>query len=197
MKKILPQEEIDLLKTEQLICLTGKMGAGKNHVCSILEKYGAISVDFDTLVHKAIELSKNEILQSFGEIARQSGIELLKDDGTINRKNLGKIVFKDSKLLMAQEKIVYPKVTQLVKEIIGENRGKTVLLNATVLYKIPEIMNLCQKIYFVSANMLKRACRVYKRDHHSINQIFRRFYSQKNLQKEYKKTGIKIMFIKN
>ena len=76
-----------------IIGLTGPMASGKNLACSLLEKAGCVSVDADVLAHEAIEKAKNEILRTFEQEAKSNQISLLKEDGSINRRELAKIVF--------------------------------------------------------------------------------------------------------
>ena len=93
------------------------MASGKNYVCSIFEKKGWFSVDADILVHQAIDQSTKLILNSFNEIAQSQNINLLDDEGKINRRELGKILFSSPELLEKQEKIVYPVITKMVRKL--------------------------------------------------------------------------------
>ena len=171
------------------------MASGKNYVCSQFEKKGWFSVDADILVHQAIEQSSQEILDTFNDIAHEKKINLLKEDGKINRRELGKILFSASELLEKQEKIVYPVITKMLQKIILEHNK--VILNATVLYKTPELLKMCEVIVYVQSNTIKRFFRARHRDLLSYKQILRRFKTQKNLLQEYKKFGIPIFIVNN
>ena len=81
--------------TRMILAVTGSMAAGKNYVSSILEKKGFLSIDADKCVHQAIEEAKNQILEAFLPIAQEKNIIIQNPDGTINRKNLGVILFSD------------------------------------------------------------------------------------------------------
>ena len=52
-------------KTSSVIAVVGPMAAGKNYICSKLKEEGWAAVDADLLVHDAIELVKDKILQTF------------------------------------------------------------------------------------------------------------------------------------
>ncbi len=185
----------------QLICVSGQMAAGKNFVCKKLmeQNPSLVSIDLDETVHEAISLSTQKILEAFDDEAKKAGINLKNNDRTLNRKALGKLIFPRPELLKKQESIVYPKTIELTKKFIEENHaaGKSVIINATVLYKIPELMNLCEKIIFVTAPFFTRLKRARKRDNLPFAQILARFKSQKNLLDEYKKTGIEIVIVNN
>ena len=122
-------------------------------------------------------------------------------DGSLNRRSLGKIVFSDKSLLARQEAIVYPKIIELTNQFIKENCEKSVILNATVLFKTPELLSQCEKILFVTAGFFTRVCRAKKRDGIPLRQILARFKNQKNLLAEYKSAaaslGIPLEIVKN
>lgn len=182
-------------KMNATIAVTGPMAAGKNYICSQMQKEGWSSIDADLLVHDAIELVKDKILQTFIPYAEQQNIKLTNEDGSIDRRALGKLLFSFPELLSIQESIVYPIITKQIDNFI--NGHDNTIINATVLYKTPELLNRCQKIIYVTAPLLKRLRRARRRDHLSYTQIFRRFYAQRNLLKEYQKTGIPIEIINN
>lgn len=177
------------------------MAAGKNFICAQFEKDGFASLDLDRTAHEAIFLCTPQILEAFGGEAERRGILLLNEDGSLNRRALGQIVFSSPELLAKQESIVYPKIIELTEQFIAKNSGKSVILNATVLFKTPELLSKCGKILFVKANFLKRLVRAKKRDKMPLSQILARFKSQKNLFAEYKnfadEHGIPVEIIKN
>lgn len=179
----------------QVIAVTGPMAAGKNFICSQMEKEGWSSVDADLLVHNAIEIVKDRILKTFIPYAEQQNLKLTKEDGTIDRRALGQLLFSFPELLKIQESIVYPIITQQINDFI-DTHDKTII-NATVLYKTPELLQKCQKIIFVTAPFFTRLRRARSRDHLSYRQIFRRFHAQRNLLSEYQKTGIPVEIVNN
>ncbi len=180
---------------QSIIAVTGPMAAGKNYICKQLEKEGWASIDADILVHDAIEIAKDRIIDTFTPYAEEHKIKIARTDGTIDRRALGQLLFAIPELLKVQESIVYPIITKWIDDFISEHE-KTII-NATVLYKTPDILNRCQKILFVTAPLLTRLRRARSRDHLPYRQIFRRFWVQRNLLKEYQKTGIPVEIIKN
>lgn len=183
----------------RIIAVTGRMASGKNAVCQILSKKGAACVDADILVHLAIKNQNSKIIQTFEPFAKQKNLIIKNDDGSVNRRTLGELLFSDANLLKMQEDIVYPEVTALTKEFITENQkcGKLCVINATVLYKTPELLDLCDFIIFVDAPFFKRFLRARKRDGIKTLVLLKRFSAQKNLLMEYQKTGKKIFVLKN
>ena len=170
-----------------ILCVTGPMAAGKNEAAAILEKKGFVSVDADLLAHQAIEEEKEKILETFGLLAKKKKIELLTADGKINRKNLGAVIFEDGALIKKQEEILYPRINKLFDDFINANEGKNIVVNATLLYKVPLIKKM-DCVLFVTAPFWQRLYRAKKRDGLSFKQIILRFKSQKNLFAKYKKS---------
>lgn len=166
--------------------IVGPMASGKNYICSQYEKEGWLSLDCDKVVHCAIVDRRDQIVSVFGKTAEEKGIALLEKDGSINRRALGALVFTDSELLKKQESIVYPYVTEKVVQFIEENKEKNLIINATVLYKTPDLLQKCDKVLYVTANPVKRFVRARKRDHLPVSKILSRFRSQKDLLKKYR-----------
>ena len=179
----------------KIIAVVGPMAAGKNYICSKLKEEGWAAVDADILVHDAIELVKDKILETFIPYAESQKIKLTNPDGSIDRKALGSLLFAFPELLKIQESIVYPIITKQIENFI-DGHDKTII-NATVLYKTPELLARCEKIIFVTAPLLTRLRRARRRDHLPFKQIFRRFYAQRKLLKEYQKTNIPLEIVVN
>lgn len=177
------------------------MAAGKNAVCRILEERGFIALDADRQVHGAIEKAAPEIIKTFSNEAKAQNITLTDENGRINRRELGRLLFTSKELLSKQESIVYPVIIEETKRFIQKQQelksDADIILNATVLYKTPELLNLCKYIIYVDAPKITRIVRSLKRDRMPLRQILGRFASQKNLFSEYKKTGVPIIKITN
>ena len=182
-----------------VILVTGPMASGKNYISSKMESDGWKSIDADILVHKVINEQAIKIYDTFKTPAREKNIDILlrgdEKNPVINRKALGSLLFSDPLLLKKQEDIIYPEVIKLTKEFIRSNE-KTII-NATVLYKTPELLNMCSKIIYVKSSFLKRLLRAKRRDKLPLKQILQRFYSQRHLFTEYSRFSIPIETINN
>ena len=184
-----------------ILCVTGPMAAGKNAVCRILEERGFIALDADRQVHGAIEKAAPEIIKTFSNEAKAQNITLTDENGRINRRELGRLLFTSKDLLAKQERIVYPVIIEETKRFIQKQQEQKkeadIILNATVLYKTPELLRLCKYIIYVDAPRITRIVRALKRDRMPLRQILSRFATQKGLFSEYKKTGVPIIKITN
>lgn len=184
-----------------IICVTGPMAAGKNYVASIIEKQVIngrkfVSIDADIAGHIAVDNSAEKIIETFGALAKEKGIELADQNGKIIRRNLGKLIFGNRELVAMQESIVYPEITSIIESFIEENKDKNVIVNATVLYKIPLIKKMDAVIY-VDCPWFIRLWRARKRDGMKVKNILARFKSQRGLYSLYKENSAKVYRIIN
>ncbi len=179
-----------------IIALTGPMAAGKNAASDILEKEGFLCFDADTLVHTAVENKKEEIVKTFSKEADMRHIKLLNDDGSVNRRNLGSIVFSDRELLGKQEGIVHPEVDRILNEAIDAHPEQSIVINATVLYKTP-VISRCSFILYITSPLIVRFFRVLRRDSMPFMQIFKRFYAQKHIFAKYRSVNADMYIVRN
>ena len=116
-----------------VICVTGKIGSGKSEASRIISRMtGYEIVNVDEIGHEVLKLDdvKERIKKEFGE-------EIF-SGGEIDRRKLGKIVFKDEKKLRKLEEIVHPVMREIVKERVKN------LKNAVVDCALLERMDLVE-----------------------------------------------------
>src|SRR3954454_4688730 len=92
-----------------LIGLTGNIASGKSEVARMLAERGATLIDADVLAREAVEPET----QALRDIVKRWGKDVLKADGSLDRKALRQIVFADQFELDALNRIVHPGVTRL------------------------------------------------------------------------------------
>jgi dephospho-CoA kinase len=73
-----------------VVGLTGGIGAGKSKVSELFARLGALVIDADQLARMAIERGT----EGFAEVLIRFGDEII-NNGDIDRKKLGDIVFSD------------------------------------------------------------------------------------------------------
>ena len=173
------------------------MAAGKNAAAKLLETRGWLCIDADALVHEAIESESDKIIRTFSQDAKKRGVDIVRQDGSIDRRSLGKLVFSDASLLAKQEAIVYPAIEKCAMQKIDSHEAKNIALNAAVLYKTPTLMRLCRAILYVEAPLLVRLLRAKKRDGDAVRAICKRFRAQRGLYRNYKQTSIPIVKLRN
>jgi len=89
-----------------IIGLTGGIASGKSTVSRLLVKHGAYLVDADQVAREIVEAGE----PALAEIVSVFGQAVLLEDGSLNRAELGKIVFADSDKLKSLEAVTHPAI---------------------------------------------------------------------------------------
>jgi dephospho-CoA kinase len=168
-----------------VLALTGPIAAGKNAASDILQKRGFACIDDDKLVHQIIDEKRASILEAFGGMAKEKGIQLLKDN-VIDRAALGSLLFNNPRALAAQEAIVHPAVSQKNEAFLLAHQNQPCAINATVLYKTPRILTRCACVLYIDAPKITRFLRIKQRNRFSNAHIRQRIRSQSGLFSQYK-----------
>lgn len=107
--------------------LTGNIGAGKSTVARLLESWGAVVIDADTLTREVQEPGSTTL----AAIAERFGPAVLGPDGALDRETLRERVMNDEAELAALNAIVHPAVQARRAALAEEaaNRGVRVLVN--------------------------------------------------------------------
>jgi dephospho-CoA kinase len=96
--------------------LTGNIASGKTNARRVFAELGAHAIDADEIAH--------DLLSPAGEVYRQVvenfGQGIVDEDGTINRKRLGSIVFSDCGKRQLLNSLVHPGVRAEVQRRIDE-----------------------------------------------------------------------------
>jgi len=124
---------VDRLGGMKVIGLTGGIGSGKSTVAGFLAELGAVVIDADKVWHEALK-PNTEIWR---EVVTAFGTEIVKPNGEIDRKKLGKIVFANPKALARLNKIVHPRIYSMVKTQIEQYRQKGVRV---VVFEAPLLL---------------------------------------------------------
>lgn len=179
-----------------VIGLTGPMCAGKNQAGFFFQKKGFYVVDADQTARTALFHIQDKVLATFSLEAKKKDIELQNPDGSINRKALGELVFKNKNLLAIHENLIYPKINSLLEEEIVTHPDTVVVINAALLHK-SLILDRCDFVFFIDAPFLLRFLRAKKRDSLSFCHIYARFSSQKHLFAQYISKKVDIERVQN
>lgn len=146
-----------------VIGLTGATGAGKGYFGKVArEKYGLVHIDTDKTARSVVEPGK----PCLEEIKAYFGDGVINDDGTLNRKKLGSIVFTDAEKLKKLNELTHHYITDEVNAVIAEskrNGEKAVIIDAPLLFESGE-NKLCDVTVGVIADIYVRKARIMCRD---------------------------------
>jgi dephospho-CoA kinase len=118
----------------RVIGLTGGIGTGKTAVAKLLEEKGAVLLNADLIGHGIYVPGK----PAYDEIIEEFGREVLAEDGTIDRKKLGPIVFADPKKLARLNEITHPRIAAEIRERLAELEKEGVavaVIEAAILFE--------------------------------------------------------------
>lgn len=156
--------------------ITGPTGAGKTTLLQEVEKLGGAVIDCDAVYHKLLE--SNTTLQCFLE--KEFG-PLRDEQGAIDRKKLGAVVFHDPAKLEALNAIAWRAVTDRVGVLLEEfrRRGRGLAaVDAIALLESP-LKELCQLKVAVLALPEVRVRRIMAREGISEDYAWSRVNAQK------------------
>ncbi|MCB0325888.1 MAG: dephospho-CoA kinase [Bdellovibrionales bacterium] len=96
----------------RVIVVTGTIGSGKSTACSILQHLGAVVISADVLARHVVAPES----EGLARVVERFGPEILALDGSLDRKKLGTIVFRDSAALADLEAITHPRIRALAEQ---------------------------------------------------------------------------------
>jgi dephospho-CoA kinase len=152
---------IALKKPKQLVVgLTGGIGSGKTAVSDRLQALGATVIDTDEIAHS---LTKTGGL-AIPDIQRAFGNEALRPDGSMNRDHMRALVFKEPEKRQALEKILHPKIRQLVQQQLDAGAPMYFVLVVPLLFEKGGWGELMDEIVVVDCPVEKQVQRVIQRN---------------------------------
>lgn len=159
-----------------VVGLTGQTGAGKTTVSDIFLKNNFGVINADHLARKVSDKGTECLLK----LVKNFGNEILNCDGSLNRKYLAQIVFKDKCELKKLNNIIFPFIIKLIKQNIYElnKQGyKLIILDAPTLFE-SGANRLCDKIVSVVSLKKNRLNRIIYRDQLDEQNALNRINSQ-------------------
>ena len=121
----------------RVIGLTGGIGSGKSRVAGMLRELGAVVIDADRVAHEVYRPASDgwqAVVDAFGR-------GVLDADGSISRRKLGSIVFRDNDARSRLNAIVHP----LVRRRLGDRISRAQRDGATVVVvEVPLLVEALQ-----------------------------------------------------
>lgn len=159
------------------IGLTGGIGAGKSTVARHLENTGYHVIYADQLGHEAYLPNTS----CFQEVVSEFGHRVVAQDGTIDRKALGNIVFADRAKLQRLNEIVWPAIRRLAKsrfkQIWYQQGVRIIFLEAAVLVEA-NWDTIVDEVWSILANRSNVLLRALSRENTTEAQLKQRMDAQ-------------------
>lgn len=169
----------------KVVGLTGGIGSGKSTISCILKQLGAYIIDEDIV--SRILMKKGQKI--YEDIVCCFGSVILKENGDIDRKKLGNIVFSDSEKLQLLNNITHPAMIEYTKneidKIAAQKTYKLIVIDAAILIEMG-LDKLVDEIWVVYVDRETQIKRIMARDALSCSDALNRINSQMPLDEKLK-----------
>ncbi|MEC5146236.1 dephospho-CoA kinase [Chitinophaga sp. 212800010-3] len=155
------------------IGITGGIGSGKSTVSKIFELLG-VPVYYADDRAKDILISDTELI---AQVKQHFGERIYDENGMLDRKQLGSIVFNDKDKLALLNSLVHPATIRDSDQWASRQHSPYVLKEAALLFETESFHHL-DRIIGVFAPQPLRVHRVMKRDNVTRNEVLTRIYKQ-------------------
>ncbi|MGE5571493.1 MAG: dephospho-CoA kinase [Clostridia bacterium] len=163
-----------------IIGLTGGIASGKSLVASELARRGAFVIDVDRVARALVEPGE----PALEAVIREFGPKFRRDDGTLDRRALGRLVFSDPDALARLNGIMFPWLREAAEQQVRDAaaRGHSfIVVDAAVLYEAG-LDSLVDRVVFVTASEDVRVERIVARDGLSRQEALDRVKAQAHLE---------------
>lgn len=173
------------------IGLTGGIATGKSTVSQMLVARGAALIDADVVARRIMEPG-HPVLAA---VVKRFGKTVLLENGQLNRKRLGEIVFSDYLERKALEDITHPAIRQEMKAemetLEQEDPERLVVADIPLLYEsgLEELYERIMVVYVPRSLQLER---LVKRDGLTQEQAELRLAAQMDIEEKRRRADIVI-----
>ena len=155
-----------------IIGITGGTGCGKTTLLSCIAQHGGLILDCDEIYHRLLQTDHDLLL------AIENRFPGVVENGQLQRKKLGNIVFADEKALADLNKITHTAVKAEVLQLL-ETAPKLAAIDAIALFE-GGLAELCDVTVAVTAPTEDRVRRLMARDGISEEYARKRIAAQRS-----------------
>ena len=146
-----------------MLGVTGGIASGKTTVANMLEDLGVPIIDFDLLSRQVVEPGQ----PAFKDITDYFGDGVIDKNGTLDRKRLSAIVFRDSAKRKILEGITHPRIVEAfvrqIKKMAEKDPHRIVQAVIPLLFEV-NLTHLVHKVLVVYVSPDKQIERLTRRD---------------------------------
>jgi len=170
------------------LAVTGNIASGKSLIEILLIEQGIKTIDTDKVVHELLSRDKNIIKK----VSNLFDTDVKNNDGGIDRKKVGNIVFGDKNKLSRLEAILHPEVKKNVEKFFSENKNEKI-----IAVSVPQLYESGWEVLFdyvliVIADDKIRLERLIKRNNLSLEDAEKRLSVQIPQEEKVKKADFLI-----
>ncbi|MBL7225020.1 MAG: dephospho-CoA kinase [Desulfobacteraceae bacterium] len=152
-----------------LLGVTGGIASGKTTAANMLKELGAPIIDFDVIARKVVEPGQ----PALDEIVEYFGKQVLQEDGTLDRKKVSDIVFRDFEKRKKLESFTHPRINgefvKQVNEIAAKDPDAIIQVVIPLLIEL-NLQYIFHKVLVVYISQEEQVKRLAERDSISMEE---------------------------
>ncbi|TCP32101.1 dephospho-CoA kinase [Scopulibacillus darangshiensis] len=165
-----------------IIGLTGGIASGKSTVSKMIQEQHIPLIDADQIAREVVEPGE----PAYDEIAETFGSDVLFADGTLNRKQLGSIIFQDESKRKKLNSIVHPQIRKQMSGKIAAYKSEgteAIVLDIPLLFE-SKLTGWTDKVLLVYVTPDVQLKRLMLRDGSTEKEALARIQSQLPLEEK-------------
>ncbi|HDB3563079.1 TPA: dephospho-CoA kinase [Staphylococcus aureus] len=165
----------------KVIGLTGGIASGKSTVSELLSVFGFKVVDADKAAREAVKKGSKGLSQ----VREVFGDEAIDENGEMNRRYMGDLVFNHPEKRLELNAIIHPIVRDIMEEEKQEylKQGYNVIMDIPLLFE-NELENTVDEVWVVYTSESIQMDRLMQRNNLSLEDAKARVYSQISIDKK-------------
>jgi dephospho-CoA kinase len=165
--------------------LTGGLASGKSFVGRALGEMGCLLIHADELGHKVMAKGA----EAYDAIVAEFGADILNADGSIDRQQLGAIVFANPELLAKLSAIVHPRVRargRRIEEVFAAREPRGICVTEAAILIETGSFREYDRLIVASCTEEQQVERAVLRDHLTREEVLSRLRRQMPLEQKVK-----------
>ena len=165
--------------------LTGNIASGKSYASMKFAELGAYVIDADRIVHELLSRgteTQKKVIEAFGN-------EILRDDGSVDRKLLGNIIFCDPEKRILLNSLTHPAIGEEIRERIlameKTSTGGIIIVEAALMVETGSY-NKYHRLIVISCDPALQVSRLMDRDDLTFEEAEDRIRSQMPIEEKLK-----------
>lgn len=165
----------------KVIGLTGGIASGKSTVSELLSVFSFKVVDADKAAREAVKKGSKGLAQ----VREVFGDEAIDENGEMNRRYMGDLVFNHPEKRLELNAIIHPIVRDIMEEEKQEylKQGYNVIMDIPLLFE-NELENTLDEVWVVYTSESIQMDRLMQRNNLSLEDAKARVYSQISIDKK-------------
>lgn len=153
--------------------ITGGSGSGKSSASERFRENGIYVIDADKTAREVVRQGE----PCLEELVKELGSEILNDDGSLNRRKTGEIVFSDKKKLDILNRVTHKYIQKALEDQLNKIDTDIAAVDGAVIIGSP-VEKMCSFLVSIMADKEIRVKRIMARDDISREAALKRIESQ-------------------